>query len=431
MTFFLSKIRNSKFAIELLSLHGVQIGNIIIPLVMLPILGRSLGLESYGRYVIIYSIIVITSLIIEYGMSFSATRMIAQSIDSPEQRNSIVSKFIGAKILLSIFFISVFIIFASLKNEFFNAYEVLIIISGTISLGWAPNWYFQGKGNLAQFAIFDVMIKCLSVVMMFMLIDKPEDLHLALLITIVSSLISCIYGNIKIFKDVGRIYLSFSKSISIIIQEKDMAIYRILSSSIGNTNAIFLGTFAGATVAATYSSAERLATGSRFFITPFNQIFFARISRYSKSNIMQAKREFVLSLSILLSLSGLLIIVGWFAAPSIISIFLGKEFADSVDILRYLLLLTPLYVVGNTLSMQWMVPLGMDRQYNIIVASSAVISVILMSIVIPIHGAGGVVFVVGFVEFLICLMMMIYLTKFQKSPFSNISMMRHNGNGGK
>ncbi len=413
-----SKLNGGKFLVELISLHGTQIANIIIPLIMLPILGKSLGAKAYGSYIVIQSLIIIASLVIEYGFNFSGTRLISKHFDNRVVQTQVVSKIVGAKVLLSILIVFLAAILSTLQWQKFSLYEITIISIGALSLGWYPIWYFQGKGNLAKFATFDVIIKSLSVILTFVLVKGPNDLHIALLLSVAASFTSALFGNIKILSEIGKVKVDFSDSIKMMIEEKDMAIYRILSSSIGNTSSLILSAFSNTATVAVYSGAEKLASGSRFFIMPFNQVFFTRVSRYGKDNILKARREFLFSLALLMLISFLIMTIGWIFTPFLVEIFLGSEFSNTIEILRYLILITPIFVLGNTLSMQWMVPLGFDRQYNTIIATGAIISIALMIFIIPRFGPLGMVIITGSVELLICVMMMIYLLKLDLNPFS-------------
>ncbi|MHA0042741.1 oligosaccharide flippase family protein [Deinococcus sp. PEB2-63] len=412
------KLNGGRFLVELISLHGTQIANIVIPLLMVPILGKSLGAKAYGSYLVIQSLIIIASLIIEYGFTFSGTRLISKHIDDQVVQIQIVSKIIGAKVLLSILVVSLAVILAISQWQKFSLYEITIISIGALSLGWYPIWYFQGKGNLAKFATFDVIIKGLSVILTLVLVRDPVDLNIALLLSAAASFTSALFGNIKILSEIGKIKINFNDSIKMMIDEKDMAIYRILSSSIGNTSSLILSTFSNTATVAVYSGAEKLASGSRFFIMPFNQVFFTRVSRYGKNNIAKARKEFQTSLALLMLISFLIMTIGWIFAPFLVEAFLGKEFSSTAEILRYLIMITPIFVLGNTLSMQWMVPLGFDRQYNTIIATGAIISLALMILVVPKFGLLGMVIITGSVELLISIMMIIYLLKINLNPFS-------------
>lgn len=414
-------LKNRRFLTEFAALYGVQIANIVLPLLTLPILGHSLGVKAYGSYVIIQSIITLISLVIEFGFNFSATRMIAKSDEA--RYSHIVSDILGAKVILSILILILMPILFLLSGGFgqdIGPSGLIIIVAGALSAGWMPIWYFQGRESLSQFAVVDVGVKVCSIALLFFLVNDSNDIYLALIITASASIVSCLYGHARMFRQVGHVKLDFKRSFDTLIKEKDMAIYRALSSSIGSINSILLGAFTTTSIVANYAGADKLAGGSRFFITPFNQIFFTRVSRYGKSDLDRARKEFLYSFWLLLIISILIIGVGWMLAPKIISIFLGKGFSDAVLILRWLLLITPLYILGNTLSMQWMVPLGMDRVYNLIIGGGALVNISLMLFIVPRYGAMGIVAVVGLIELLICLTMLIYLTLLRKNPFLNL-----------
>lgn len=417
----LTNLRHKRgFANEIFALYGIQIANIIIPLLTLPILGRYLGTKDYGLYVIIQSIIVIVSLVVEFGFAFSATRMVAEASTDRTALSSIVAGVNGAKLILSLLLIgAAFIAYLILKNqEGFLGLKVLVIIYiGALSIGWMPFWYFQGQQKLSKLATFDVCVKIFFTTLLFFAMKEKPDIYIALYLMIASNVTTCTYGLIVMRREVAKVPLSFERSTSMLVRGRDMAIYRLLSTSIGSINSILLGTFTNTTIVANYAGAEKLAAGSRFYITPFNQLFLARVSSYGRKNLAQAKREFLFSFWLLIACSIVILAVGWALAPRIIAFFLGDAFTDAITILRILLLFSPLYVLGNTLSTQWMIPLGMDKAYNLIIAFSALSNILLMVLLVPKFGLTGLMSAVGLTELLICISMLIYLSKSKMNPF--------------
>lgn len=68
-------------------------------------------------------------------------------------------------------------------------------------------------------------------------------------------------------------------------------------------------------------------------------------------------------------------IVVFFAASLLVRIILGGDFAPAVPVLRILALLLPIVGLNFALGVQWMVPLGLDRAFNIITFLAGLINI--------------------------------------------------------
>jgi polysaccharide transporter, PST family len=68
-------------------------------------------------------------------------------------------------------------------------------------------------------------------------------------------------------------------------------------------------------------------------------------------------------------------VVVFFMAPLLVRIILGKDFAEAVPVLRILSLLLPIIGLNFALGIQWMLPLGLDRAFNIITLLAGLINV--------------------------------------------------------
>ena len=140
-------------------------------------------------------------------------------------------------------------------------------------------------------------------------------------------------------------------------------------------NALILGAVASPLSVGYDSGAERIARGVINLINPVSQSLFPRLSRLIVTEQRKAIMLVRLSLAMMAAF-GLIVGLTLFAgAPLIVRILLGRGYEAAVLPLRILSLLVPSVALSNVLGMQWMLPLGMDKEFNRIIISAGVINV--------------------------------------------------------
>jgi O-antigen/teichoic acid export membrane protein len=85
-------------------------------------------------------------------------------------------------------------------------------------------------------------------------------------------------------------------------------------------------------------------------------------------------------------LSGLALVFG---APLLIRIALGPTFQEAEPTLRVLGALTPLTAIASVFGFQWMLPRGMDRQFNFVIFTAGLFHVVIASILTSRMGSMG------------------------------------------
>lgn len=407
-------LKNKKTAYDILILNGVEIFSMVLPLLLLPILARSLGAAEYGKYVLVQAAATLASLIIEYGFNLSGTRLLIKS-ESQSEIQKIACDIFGAKLMLSIVLLmtTVMLHLFGLAPSL-DHFLTVILLTGLAS-GWLPMWYFQGTSRLPKYGVIDMSFRFLTVVAMFIFVKYPKDLYLALYINAFGILISSFVNNLIVLKEVGSIKLNLRNSLSVLLAARGMAIYRAISYSSGSINTLILGALTSTHAVASYAGADKLATGARFFITPFNQVFFGRVTA-NRNSLKAAAREFKISLIVLLLTSLLIIAFGSFISQDIVRIFLGNDFGGTERLLKYFLMITPLYVISATLGLQWMIPMGHDRAYNTLLILGNIIGISTMHIFIQRMGLNGVVVSLATGQILFIVSASIYLAHKEINP---------------
>jgi PST family polysaccharide transporter len=87
-------------------LFFVQLFGYLVPILEIPVLARSLGAQEYGKVVLVQSIALLSSLVVEYGFSLSAARQVSLMKTDVSILSKIFGEVLSAKLMIT-FFISV------------------------------------------------------------------------------------------------------------------------------------------------------------------------------------------------------------------------------------------------------------------------------------------------------------------------------------
>ena len=187
------KVQNNTKVIEnYLFMTIIQIANTFFGILIYPYLIRVLGADNYGLFVFSQSIITYFTVIISFGFTFPALKLISENRDNQEAKNEVLNAVFSAKILLTILSSMVFIVCLFTIPFFFN-HKVLFLINFTqiIQTIFLPQWYFQGIQKMKILTYIQLTFRILSLPITFLFITGPNDLlKYALLVTLINNLVT-------------------------------------------------------------------------------------------------------------------------------------------------------------------------------------------------------------------------------------------------
>ena len=131
---------------SLIVLRGFQF---LIPLITLPYLVRTIGLDNFGLVNFALSLALYFGAVIQFGFGITATREIARNRDDKAKLSQIYSVTLTASFLLAIFSIIVFSLIVIIIDKF-NQYLYLYLFTMmfVVSQSLFPIWFFHGMEKM-------------------------------------------------------------------------------------------------------------------------------------------------------------------------------------------------------------------------------------------------------------------------------------------
>ena len=363
---------------ELAALYLIHCANFVLPLITTPFLTRVLGPGSWGLLAFFQAFGQILILVIEYGFGFSATRDLARNRGSCKFRSSTLEGVFGGKLIV-LTGTMVITLFCWRFVPIFRDHGLLLLCGSLMGAtgGLNLNWYFQGIGRIRLQAGIETSARALSTVLICWLVRSPADNWIPLAVFALSYLISVVLGLSIACRDTPILKPSFAGGVAALRNGFPFFIYRASVSACTAGNGIVLGFSAPPTVLGYYAGAERVIRALLGLFQPLSQFLYATLNHTMANSARDARRIHRLGAATFVSVSLLLSIGVWAAAPLIVKLLLGSRFSASVPALKVLSLLLPLAAITNSLGLQWMVPLGFDKAFTRIAVAAAIADVVL------------------------------------------------------
>jgi len=373
-----------KLARNVASLYGVQFANYLLPLATIPYLTRVLGPGTWGLVAFAQAFGAYASVGIEYGFSLSATREVAKNRDSRSELANLLAGVMGAKLLLAAGAVALALLIEPWV-PLFREHPIFLwaAVFWAVAQSFSMLWYYQGLERMRLIAVLDVIGKALATAGIFILVRHPFDGWKVLGLQGAGSLLSVATATAIVYREIPIRLPRWSLVRHTLRMGWSMFLYQSSMNLYGAGNSFILGLFASPEAVGFYAAAEKIARALMGLLVPIHQSLYPRLSRLVEHDRPVANRLAKFSMFVMSSTGTLLSLAAFLGAPWIVPIVLGKSFVASVPVLRIMAPLPLLDAVGTMLGILWMLPLGLDRQFNKVVLAAGALNLALAVVLAP------------------------------------------------
>lgn len=370
---------------------SMQILNILFPLIAIPYTTRLFGPEVLGEVNYANSIVQYFVMLAAAGIPVYATREIARNRDD----NNVLRKtFKEITILQVIFTIISLIIYAllilSVENLRSNIYLYLLLGIQIFSNAFDFIWFIQGIEKYRYAAIATFISKFINVVLIFALLRSREDYNIYAFIIGITTFINVFIRMIVSF----NLLKNFKSTDKVEINHKNLKVhvYAILVFFLSDVatkvytamDQTMLGILDTKEAVGYYSMSIKLVKVLLTFVTSLAVVMIPRISNSIKNNRTDEVKRYIGMSTNLVYLVAIPAIFGILAiGEEVITIYLGEEFLQSIDIFKIVSLNLIIIGLSNVFGMQVMIPYGKEKKFTIILSLAAVVNFIANLILIP------------------------------------------------
>ncbi len=331
-----------------LSLSSVQVANYILSLITVPYLVRILGADKFGLLAFAQAFIQYFVLLTDYGFNLSAVREASINRSDSNKLNQVFSAvlFIKFSLMLLSFILMLLIVFAfeRFRDEWLVYFFTFGMVLGSVLF---PVWFFQGIESMKQIAVLDLLSKVIFTVSIFVFVRERGDY---IYVPLINSLGVITSGVVGFWLAVGKfgVKVIMPKMEEVKRQLKEgwyVFISTVAISLYTTSNTFILGIFTNDRIVGYYNAGERIVKAAQGILAPFFQSIYPHISKLaseSREIAITFIRRTVKFVSIPTFLISCLLFV---FAPYISDIVLGKEFEESIIVIRILAFLP--FIIGT------------------------------------------------------------------------------------
>lgn len=268
-------------------LYILQISNMLLPFLSLPILTNSLGVELFGKLSFSQAVALIAIFIVDFGFNFSGAKRISDSCDSNEGLSAIYSNVQLIKTF--VFFIVMFfsIIISFLYSDPIDKTLLLLGCLTSSSSIFLSGWLFQGLAKNSVIAFVSLITRLVCTAIIYICVSGKQDFYIACLLQLMPPVISGV---------IIQFFICFFTPIRLrIVYIKKDNIKGLFKDSFDNFSASFITLgftyfnpllvkfFFGDSALGIYSLADKLVNVLRQFYSPIVQAFFSQICGFLQS----------------------------------------------------------------------------------------------------------------------------------------------------
>ncbi|MBO0442881.1 polysaccharide biosynthesis C-terminal domain-containing protein [Vagococcus fluvialis] len=366
-----------------------QLTLILLPIISIPIVSKSLGVEGIGTYNFITSVVSYFILISGLGLANYGIREIAVV---KNDKKKLSEKFWTLE-LFNIIVASIVLIFYLLFIYILKL-NVFFLISGIslIATLFDISWFYYGIEDFKQITTINIIVKILSFICIVLFIKQSDDLIIYFFIQCISILFSNISLWFYLRKKIHWVAPKFHKAMNHLKPALNYFVGKASITIYTTLNKTLLGLLASNVAVGLYTNSLQLTT---IFITIIGTIdsvllpHMTNLYSMNKEDEMLKLMENAINIQLFFSIPimfGLILINTQF-----IPWFFGIEFnylEYTVPVLSPLVIIIPL---GTSIVRQYLIPLNHIKQFNISVGVAAIIGLIVNLLLIPFIGIWGAI----------------------------------------
>lgn len=309
----------------------LQIAGYVFPLITMPYLARVIGVDGFGKIAFASVVVVWFQTIADWGFTLTATRDVAQNRTNKDRVSFIYSNVLWARCLLSIISGLILLVMVSIV-PYLRENALIILVTFLLVPGHIlfPEWFFQALEKMKYTTIFNLLIKLLFTIAVFIFIKNEDDYIIQPLLTTIGYLVCGIGAQYLILKKWGySLYKPQWNGIFRTIRDStDVFINNLMPNLYNSFSVMMLGFFGGATANGIYDGGNKFPTIFYNFQSVLSRAFYPFLSRRPEKHSIYAKLNLGSAI-----LGAILLIV---LSPWIVRIMLGSEFENSIVVMQIL-----------------------------------------------------------------------------------------------
>lgn len=371
---------------NMLSLYMFQGLQFVAPLLLIPLLIRRLGTESFGILTLCTALSVYLQVVCDYGLQITATQRISVLRNAEEGLARYVSSILWSKVALALLASGVYVLVVFLVPGYAVRWREFGIAGLTALAGsFLPSWYFQGLERSGAMVGVTALGRLLQIAFIFLFVRSSDDLLLCLSILSATTFLTTALAWRKMLVSMTwRICPPEISAVRRVLREG----FEVFTAQAGvllfaNTNVLVLGIFASTEALGRYAIGEKVVRAIVQLSAPVTNALLPRTSALLSES---PESGFALIRKAAAIGGGAFLVMGIAlatASPAFLPWLAGPH-SEEISRLVWILCPLPLLVfLDNLLGTQILLNLGHRRIFLFGTVSTGLVALILQAILVP------------------------------------------------
>lgn len=400
--------------------------SIVFPLITFPYISRVLMATGNGKVATASAVITYFNMFASLGIPTYGIRACAKVRDNKEKLSKTVQELLIINSVTMLLTLLVFIGTVILVPEFAAEKELYVINGiGMVLNMFAITWLYNALEQYAYITAVNMIVKVVSLVLMFLLVKQPEDYILYGAITVFASSASYVFNFVYATK-----FITLKKSGPYDFRVHMKPILRFFAMSAAtsvytNLDVVMLRFMQGNTEVGYYNAAIKVKTILVTLITSLGTVLLPRLSYYVKKEKIDDFYRMIGKAVNFVVIAGLPMTIYFmlFAGESI-QFLAGKGYEGAV--LPMIILMPTVLLIGlsNVTGIQILTPQNLEQQVLNSIICGAVVDFLLNLVLIPRMASSGAALATTIAELVVLIVQCIYLKDIIKDIMKAVSGMK-------
>ncbi|WP_251545348.1 oligosaccharide flippase family protein [Limosilactobacillus caecicola] len=386
-----------------------QVLLLIVPLITVPYISRVLGPDLVGINSYTNSWMTFFLLFGQMGIALYGNREIAYHRENLEERSRIfwgIELLQGLTIILALtLYLVAVLIFSSTFKVYFLLQSLWIVAAGV-----DVSWYFMGMEDFQRIVTRNLIVKLISVALIFLLVKGHADLGKYILLLGFSSLA----GNLTLWpylrKAIKWVPIKYWKPFSHFYPSLLLFIPTITTQIYLVVNRLMLGRMSSQNQLGQFENTDKIVKVVLAVVTASGQVMLPHIAnKFSNGDIKGVRTSLYNSFDFITAIAVPMMFGLMAIAVPLAPWFLGASFAPAGKLMMFESPIILFIAWSNVTGTQYLMPVNRTNEYTISVSIGAIVNIISNVLLIAIWNAKGAAISTVISEFAVTAVQLIYI----------------------
>ena len=395
-------------------LYGMQGINQLVPVITVPYLLRTIGLEKFGLLCFAYAYTRFFAIITNFGFHLTGTQIISRWREDKNKLSEAFFAIIAIKFVLLLCCLLVFIL-TLYAIPLFEHHRDIYLISFIAVVGnlLHPDWYFMGIEAMKRLSTMHIIARLFCLAGLISCVSSDTDFRTAVFfqssVELVCGVLSL--GVVKFSKNVSFCLPPWATIKATIVDSWHVFTSQVYVTLFGGAHTFVLGLFASSEIVGAFATGEKVVRAVTGLIHPISSAVYPRVCKMLNESLESSLfflRKILFSGGTLFFILSCTLFIGAHGVAHLISEQPAPEVSFAIKMMSFI----PLTIfIDNIYGTQILLSLSMKKEFANAILHAGIFSVIASFIFVPIFETAATATICLCSQILVMILMIVAVHK--------------------